>query len=194
MRYSSLRPLIAEANTRARAFSAVAEARQAIFEMTLSCFRQELADLDQAVAWQRVALTLADQRASSPIDALDASGLDRAQRRLALLGELPEVVGFASYEDLTALISNTINLGAPRYNSGDVRACGALYWMVVRLICETPTVRGIPGYARLQAQLKPIADAGAPGAPGALMTQAEIDAWAWELRHALDATAQNAIP
>lgn len=191
MRYSSLRPLIAESSTRARAFVAIAEARQAIFEMTLSCLRQAFADLEQSVAWQRVALTLADQRTPSPVDGLDASGLDRAQRRLALLGELPEVVAFAAPDDLTGLIANAINIGAPRYNSGDVRACGALYWMVVRLICETPTVRGIPGYARLQGQLKPLADA---GASGALMTSAEVDAWAWGLRRALDATALGATP
>lgn len=189
MRHSSLRLLVAEADGRARAFAAVPEARLAIAEMALSCLRQALEDTEQPSAWERVALALADQRALIPVDALEVTPLDRAQRRLRLLAELPDVSGFASFQDVTAVISNAINIGAPSYNSGDIRGCASLYWMIVRLIFEAPATRGFPGYARLQGQLKPLAEADTPVRP---LTPQELDAYAWELRHALDATVRDA--
>lgn len=189
MRHSSLPLLVAEADGRARAFGAVPEARLAIVEMALSCLRQALEDTEQPSAWERVALILADQRALIPVDALELTPLERAQRRLRLLTELPEVTGFASFQDVTVVISNAINIGAPSYNSGDIRGCAALYWIIIRLICEAPATRGFPGYARLQGQLKPLAEPDAPIRP---MTPQEADAYAWELRHALDATVRDA--
>ena len=189
MRHASLRLLVAEADNRARAFGAAPDARLAIAEMTLACLCQAMEDIEQPVAWQRVALTLANQRALIPVDALEANTLDRAQRRLRLLVELPNVTGFASFQDITDVISDAINIGAPSYNSGDVRGCAALYWMIIRLICEAPATRGFPGYARLQGQLRSLAEAAAPARP---FTAQETDAWAWELRHALDATVREA--
>ncbi|HEX9036258.1 MAG TPA: hypothetical protein VF808_04645 [Ktedonobacterales bacterium] len=188
MRHSSLRPLIAETDAQARAFSTIPEARLAIFETALACLRRAFEDEEQPRAWERVAHLLADLRASAPIDALDASPLDRARRRLALLTELPEATGFASLQEVVDLISDAINRGAPRYNSGDVRGCAALYWTTIRVICETPATRGVPGYARLQGQLRTFAET---VSFADTMSPAETDAWAWELRHALDSVARS---
>jgi hypothetical protein len=100
---------------------------------------------------------------------------------------LPEVTGFGALQDIYALIGAAINMGAPRYNSGDVRGCAALYWMAAHLIAEAPATRGIPGYARAIAQVKPIMEIEPPVGP---FTPAAIDAFAWELRHALDSAAR----
>ncbi len=191
MRHSTLRQIVTETETRARALSAGSDAQLALYEVALTSIRLALAESEQPRAWERVALSLADQRARLPVDALDASPAEQARRRLALLADLPEVTGVASYQDIVDLIGETINVGAPRYNSGDIRGCGALYWTIIRLICETPATRGFPGYARLQGQLKPLTDA-EPHA--GTMSHAEADAWAWELRHALDATVRVATP
>ena len=191
MRHATLRQIITEAEIRARALATDADARLALYEVTLTSLRLTLAESEHPHAWERVALALANQRARLPVDALASSPVDQALRRLALLLELPDTAGFASYQDIVDLIGETINVGAPRYNSGDIRGCGALYWLIIRLICETPATRGFPGYARLQGQLKPLADA---EAPAGTMSHAEADAWAWELRHALDAAVHVATP
>ncbi len=189
MRHSTLRQIAMEADTRGRAFSAGSAAQTAVHEVALVSLRLALAESDQPRAWERVALTLANQGARLPIDAL--GGADQARWRLALLAELPEITGFSSFQDVADLIGDTINVGAPRYNSGDIRGCAALYWMIIRLICETPATRGFSGYARLQGNLRPLAEA---EAHAGTMSQTEADAWAWELRHALDATARVATP
>ncbi len=176
---------------RARGLGTSPNARIAVYEVALVSLRLALAESEQPRSWERVALTLADLRDRLPVDALDTIAVEQAWRRLALLADLPEVTGFASYQDIVALISETINVGAPRYNSGDIRGCAALYWMTVRLIYETPATRGFPGYARLQGHLKTLAEA---EAHTGTMSHAEVDAWAWELRHALDATARVAMP
>lgn len=191
MRYSTLRQIITEADTHARALSVSPETRLAIYEVGLSSLHLALAESEQPRAWERVALMLTNRRTRLPVDALDASATEQARRRLALLAELPEITGFASYQEIVDAVGGAISVGAPRYNSGDIRGCAALYWMVIRLMCETPATRGFPGYARLQGHLKSLADA-KPHA--GTMSHAEADAWAWELRHALDATTGVAKP
>ena len=189
MRHSTLRQIAIDANTFARALSAAPDAQLAAYGFALTTIRLVMEGEDQPRAWERVALTLADLRMRLPVDALDALPVEQARRRLALLAETPNIAGFDSYQDVVDLIGEAIRVGAPRYNSGDIRGCAALYWLMVRLICETPATRGFPGYARLQGQLKPLADA---EARAGTMSHAEVDAWAWELRHALDATLRVA--
>jgi hypothetical protein len=189
VRHPTLRQIAMDASTFARALNAAPDAQLAACDFTLTTIRRVLEEQEQPRAWERVALSLADQRARLPIDALDALPVERARRRLAMLAETPSIAGFDSYQDVVDLIGEAIKVGAPRYNSGDIRGCAALYWLVVRLICETPATRGFPGYARLQGQLKPLADA---EARAGMMSYAEVDAWAWELRHALDASLRVA--
>jgi len=184
VRHSTLRQIAIEANTSARILSALPDAQLTSCDLALTAVRLVLAENEHARAWERVALTLADRRARLPVDALDALPVEQARRRLALLAELPDITGFASHQDIVNLIGETISVGAPRYNSGDIRGCAALYWLVMRLICETPATRGFPGYARLQGHFKALADA---EARIGTMSHAEADAWAWELRYAFDA-------
>ncbi|HEU0027384.1 MAG TPA: hypothetical protein VFQ25_09735 [Ktedonobacterales bacterium] len=189
MRHSTLRQIVMETNTYARPLAAAPDAQLAAYDFALTTIRLALEGDEQPRAWERVAVTLADRRMRLPVDALDALPVEQARRRLALLAETPSITGFESYQDIVALIGETIRVGASRYNSGDIRGCAALYWLVVRLICETPATRGFPGYARLQGQLKPLADT---EAHAGTMSLADADVWAWELRHAFDATLRAA--
>lgn len=188
MRYATLRQIVAEATSHAHTVESSPEARQAVYGMALGALRLALDDDAQTEGWARVARTLTT-RDRLPVDALNSSPADQARRRLALLSELPDVHGFTSFQDVVDLIGQTISKGAPLYNGGDPRSCAALYWMVIRLICETTATRGFPGYARVQSQLKPLADA---EASPERMSHDDADAWAWELRHALDATVRVA--
>jgi hypothetical protein len=184
MRHATLRQIAVEAEKFTRTPGALPDARLATYDLALTAIRLILAESEQPRAWERVALTLTDRRARLAVDALDALPVEQARRRLALLAELPDITGFASYQDIVEVIGETISVGAKRYNSGDIRGCAALYWMVIRLICETPATRGFSGYARLQSHFKPLADS---EAYAGTMSHTEADAWAWELRRAFDA-------
>jgi hypothetical protein len=191
MRLTTVKQIILDTETRARALdkSGRQEALAPVYETTLTALRLALGDDDPQPAWERVVATLTDTRRRLIVDALDAQPLDQMRRRLACVADIPELAGFGSLEDIYALIGAAINVGAPRYNSGDVRGCAALYWATINLITETPAVRGFPGYAKTVAQLKPMIDLEVPVGP---FTPAAVDAFAWELRHALDGVARIA--
>ncbi len=191
MRLTTVKQIILDADARARALdmNGQPEAVAPLFEETLAALRLACGDDDPQPSWERVVMTLCDLRRRFIIDALDAAPLEQMRRRLACITDLPEVTGFGDVHDLHALIGNIINIGAPRYNSGDVRGCAALYWTTAYLIVETPAIRGFSGYAKAVAQLRSIIDQEVPS--GAL-TPAAADAFAWELRYALDAVAHIA--
>jgi hypothetical protein len=191
MRLSTVKQIILDTDTRARALdmSGRPEALAPVYETALAALRLAGADDDPQPSWERVVMTLCDTRHRLIVDALDPTPLEQLRRRLACIADLPEVTGFSSQQDLYTLIGSVIGIGAPRYNGGDVRGCAALYWTTVSLIAETPALRGFPGYARAVAQLKPIIDLEVPAGP---FTAAAVDAFAWELRHALDAVARVA--
>lgn len=197
MQLSTVKQIVLDTDTRARAldlkdlkdYSGRAETLAAIYETSLATLRLAIGDDGTQPAWERVVAMLADTRQRLMLDALDVAPLEHVRRRAACIAELPEVVGFASMQDLVNLIGAVVNVGAPRYNSGDVRGCSALYWTTIHLIAETPAIRGFAGYARATAQLKPIIDMEPPVGP---FTPAATDAFAWELRHALDAVARMA--
>lgn len=191
MRLTTTKQLILETDALARMLdqSGRMDALAPVYETALTALRLAMADDEPQPAWERVALTVADTRQRLIIDALDQTPLDQLRRRLECIAELPEMIGFSAIEDIYALISAAINLGAPRYNRGDVRGCAALYWMTIKLIAETPAVRGFPGYAKTAAQVRPILELAVPDGP---FTPAATDAFAWELRHALDAIARIA--
>ncbi len=191
MRLTTIKQLIMETDALARMLdqNGRMDALAPVYETALTALRLAMGDDEPLPAWERVALTLSDTRQRLIIDALNPTPLDQLRHRLDCIADLPEVIGFSSLEDIYALISAAINIGAPRYNRGDVRGCAAIYWTTINLIAETPAVRGFPGYAKTEAQVRPILDLAIPTGP---FTPAATDAFAWELRHALDAVARIA--
>jgi hypothetical protein len=191
MRLTTVKQIILDADTRARALDMKGrpEALAPVYETALVALRLASGDDDPQPSWERIVVMLCDTRRRLIVDALDPTPLEQMRRRLACVADMPEVTGFSDLQDIYSLIGAVIGVGAPRYNSGDVRGCAALYWTTVNLIAETPAVRGFPGYARAVAQLKPIIDLEVPAGP---FTTAAVDAFAWELRHALDAVARVA--
>lgn len=191
MRLTTAKQIVFDAEARARALdlSSRPEARSAVYETALAAVRLVSSDDEPQPAWERVVAILCDTGQRLVIDALDVTPQDQARRRLLSIADMPEVTGFGALQDIYTLIGAAISVGAPRYNSGDVRGCAALYWMTAQLIAEAPATRGIPGYARAIAQIKPIIEREPPAGP---LTPAAIDAYAWELRHALDAVARVA--
>ena len=189
MRLTTVKQIILDTTTRARALdmSGRQEALTPVLETVLTALHFAVSEDDPQPSWERVVAALVDTRHRLIVDALEQTPLDQMRRRLACIADLPEITGFGSLEDIYALIGATINVGAPRYNGGDVRGCAALYWTTIQLIHETPAVRGFPGYAKTLAQVKPIIELDVPAGP---FTPAAIDAFAWELRHALDAVAR----
>ena len=197
MRLNTVKQIVLDTDARARAldlkdirdYSGRVETLAAIYETALATLRLAISDDETQPAWERVVALLSDTRQRLMLDALDTAPLEHLRRRVACIAELPEVVGVASMQDIVTLIGAAVNIGAPRYNSGDVRGCAALYWTTIHLIAETPAIRGFAGYVRATAQLKPIIDMEPPVGP---FTPAATDAFAWELRHALDAVARMA--
>lgn len=188
MRLITMKQFILDTNARARALdkSGRPEAVAPVYETTLTALRLATSDDDPQPAWERVVATLTNTRRLL-IDALDQMPVDQMRRRLTCIENLPEVSGFTALEDIYALIGATINVGAPRYNNGDVRGCAALYWTTLNLIADTPATRGFPGFAKAVAQSRTALDLEIPVGP---FTPAAIDAFAWELRSALDAIAR----
>lgn len=192
MRITTVKQIIRDADERVRDLrhTGQLEAQASVYEMAMAALRLTCAEDDPQPAWERLVMMLCDPRQRLLVDALDATPLEQVRRRLLCVSDVPEVTGFGALQDIHSLISLTISVGAPRYNGGDIRGCAALYWTTARLITDAPATRGIPGYAKAIAQLKPVADTEPP--PG-LFTPAAIDALAWELRHALDAVARVTI-
>lgn len=189
MQLTTAKQIVRDAEARAHALdmSGLPEAKMLVYETALAAVRLASAEDDPQPAWERLVVTLCDTRQRLVIDALDLTPTEQARRRLLCIADMPEVTGFGALQDIYALIGAAINIGSPRYNTGDVRGCAALYWTTVHLIAEAPATRGITGYARAIAQIKPIMELEAPIGP---FTPAAIDAFAWELRHALDAVAR----
>lgn len=189
MHLATAKQIVLEANARAIALdrSGLTEATGPVYETVLATLHAIIADDEPTPAWERVVATLCDMRRRLIIDGLDAQPGDQMRRRMTCIADMPDVNAFNTLDEIHVLIANAINVGAPRYNAGDVRGCAALYWVTIQLIAETPAMRGIPGYARAMAQIKSVLDLEAPLGP---FTAAATDAFAWELRHALDALAR----
>jgi hypothetical protein len=192
MRYGAVQQLVAAAESQARALGANLDGRMAVYVMALTSLHLAFSPDESEPAptyhgWERMVKLLANPSERLPVDALESSPMEQARRRLELIAAIPEITGVTDPQELAALIGEAINRGAPLYNIGDARSCDALYWTYARLIYETPATRGFPGYARLQADLKPLAEAAAY--PDRL-NDAQVDHWAWDLRHALDSAAR----
>lgn len=133
--------------------------------------------------WQRAALLAADLRARQTLDALAPTRLGELELRAAVLLDLPAVVAVESFEQITAAIADAINIGAPRYNAGDIHGCCVVYWGTIQTLVAAPATRGFPNYARALGQLRAVADL---EPPPYLLDDAGVDAYAWALRQAFD--------
>jgi hypothetical protein len=143
-----------------------------------------LADDEQIHGWWRAAVILSDPGHALLLDTLGSSPLERCELRIAALRDLPEVNSVGSMDEMHAIIGDAINIGAPRYNSGDIVGCCAVYWATMMALASAPVFRGFPGHARAVTPLKEIVEQTPPPLP--LIGQG-VDEFAWQLRHALDA-------
>lgn len=141
-------------------------------------------DDEQIYGWWRAAVQLSDPNHALLLDTLGASQREQCQLRLAALRDLPEVTSVSSIDDLHRVISGAINVGAPRYNAGDIVGCCTVYWATMTALLLAPVFRGFPGHAKAIGQLREIVEQTPPPVP--LVGQG-IDDFAWQLRHALDA-------
>ena len=143
------------------------------------------AEDDLATGWERAALVFTDTQRRLPPDILQLNNLRTWQLRAAALRDLPQIGTVASLDDIHTTIAGAIAIGAPRYNLGDVLGCCTIYWATIQALIVAPVPRGFQGNARALAPLRAAIEVG----PGSA-TPSGIDAYAWRLRHALDATLQ----
>ncbi|HLZ21483.1 MAG TPA: hypothetical protein VKQ30_05105 [Ktedonobacterales bacterium] len=188
IQFTALKAAIAESDARARTFLARSrlDAAEATYETSLMLLCKLMdASADQLHGWQRAAHIIADLRQRILLDALAPSRMGELQVRAAALLDLPDLLTIASQEDIHEAIASAIQVGAPRYNAGDVRGCCTVYWATAQSLVAAPATRGFPGYARALAQLRAVLETAPPvvsfGTDG-------VDALAWALRGAFDAT------
>jgi len=160
-------------------------ASEPIYETALSTLYTLLTAQDEPMppGWLRAVLPLCDTRRRLGIDALGASRLEQLQTRMATLLDVPPLENVGGFADIQNIIAAAINVGAPRYNVGDIAGCCTKYWATMTALAGAPAVRGFTGYARIIAQFKAVVEAEPPAAP---YDAHGVDAFAWELRHAFD--------
>ncbi len=132
----------------------------------------------------RAMLALSDTERRLALDAAAASAMDIYLVRFETLLDVPDIVSISSVEEVHAAISAAINIGAPRYNAGDVLGCCTMYWATMQAIVSAPVFRGFPGYMRTLAPLRSALEAEPPPLP---LTAEGLDQFAWTLRRTLDA-------
>ena len=142
------------------------------------------ADDDQLQGWRRATVSLSDVNHALLLDMLGSSPLEICQLRIAALRDVPEVNTVSSLAEIHTVIAGAINIGAPRYNAGDIIGCCTVYWATLMTLVAAPVLRGIPGHARAIAPLREIVEQEPPPLP--IIGQG-VDEFAWQLRHALDA-------
>lgn len=143
-----------------------------------------LADDEQLHGWWRAAVTLTDSNHPLLLDTLGATQLEQYLLRFSALRDLPEVNALSSLDDIHTVIRDAINIGAPRYNAGDIIGCCTVYWATMMALVSAPVFRGFPGHARAMAPLREIVER-APS-PQPMLSQG-IDDFAWLQRRAFDA-------
>lgn len=159
---------------------------EAIYETLLFTLNALLGtEEEQLHGWQRTALLVSDQSRRLAVDALAVARIESLQIRVATLLDLPDVTRLTGLQDVHDVISAAISVGAPRYNAGDVWGCCTVYWGTIQSLLAAAATRGFPGHARAVGQLRPVVEAEVPQMP---LDANGVDAYAWTLRRALDAT------
>lgn len=133
----------------------------------------------------RAVLALSDTERLIALDAAGATMLDVYLVRFEALIDVPDVASVGSLGDVQETISAAINVGAPRYNAGDVLGCCTMYWATMQALVLAPVFRGFSGYAKALAPLRSVLET--PSSPLPLNADG-LDQFAWTLRRALDAT------
>jgi hypothetical protein len=156
-----------------------------IDQTLLHSFAPLLADIGDDGGWQRVIAALVNLDAPLLLDAVAGDDFGLPSVRVRAILALPEVEGISAPEGIGTVISAAIQVGAPTYNSGDVRGCGIIYWATALTLILAPVTRGFSGHARAIKTLRmaveePMGNIG--NHPAAL------DDFAWRMRHALDIT------
>lgn len=166
------------------------DAAEACYDTALLVLNTLLvADADTVHGWARAARLITDIRQRLPIDALAPSRIGELQVRTAALLDLPDITSVSSFAQVQDVIAAAINIGAPRYNDGDIRGCAVVYWSTMQSLVAAPAVRGFSGHARSMAQLRAALDQPPPPYP---LEAAGTDDFAWMLRRAFDATVRLA--
>jgi hypothetical protein len=142
---------------------------------------------EQGYGWGRVVPALTDLNRRLALDALAPQLLGQLQTRAAALFDLPDITQIASLAEVHQAIVSAISVGAPRYNSGDIRGCCTMYWATGQALLCAQAVRGFPGYARVLAPIRQVYETEVPTHP---LDRPAADAYAWALRHAFDAALQ----
>jgi hypothetical protein len=185
---AALKAAVVEADARARVWLSEGrlDAVEGGYETLLATLNALLgADEERLRGWQRAALVLTDLRRRLTVDALAAGRGPELQMRTSALLDLPDLLSVASIGDIHDTLGAAINIGAPRYNSGDVRGCSRLYWVTIQSVLSAPATRGFAGHARAQGVLRAVVEGEVPSLP---LDAAGMDALAWSLRHAMDTT------
>lgn len=188
MRLITLKAAVSVASLRGQqlAMEGRQETADLLFEVTLATVHPLLDEETEAqTGWLQAARLLTDGERRLVLDGLGVSRGGQCQTRLAAVLDLPEIASIAALDEVHDAIGATIAIGAPRYNAGDIRGCCIVYWATMQALLAAPVFRGIPQYARALAPIKAMLERQPPPLP---LSDAGIDAFAWDLRHAFDAT------
>ena len=134
--------------------------------------------------WLRAVLVLSDTARRLALDSTALSPVDMYLVRFEALLDVPEIVSIGSLGEVHAAISAAINVGAPRYNAGDILGCCTKYWATMQALVLAPVFHGFSGYTRALAPLRSAVEAEPPPLP---LDADGLDQFAWTLRRAFDA-------
>lgn len=183
---AALKAAVVEIDARARLLQTNRQlnAAEASYD-TLLITINTLLDAENATlyGWQRVAQIITDTQTRLQIDALAPSRIEELQMRLATLLDLPDLTSLGSQSDITQVIAAAINVGAPRYNAGDIWGCCTIYWGTIQSLIHAPATRGFAGYARVINVLRAAIEIEPSPFP---LDAAGVDDFAWTLRRAFD--------
>jgi len=185
---AALQTVVGETIARAEAFQRNArfDAAEATYDTLLLVLGALLlAESESLRGWQRPVALLSDTRRRLVIDGLASTRLAMLQRRTATLLDLPDIPTLSSLADIHGALSAAINVGAPRYNAGDIRGCCTVYWAAAQALLAATANRGFSGYARAMALLRAVLEG---DVPRAALDEQGVDDLAWTLRRALDET------
>jgi hypothetical protein len=183
---AALKAAVVEVDARARLLQTnrqfeVAEASYATLLITINALLE--AENTPLYGWQRAAQIITNIHTRLQIDALAPSRIEELQIRLATLLDLPDLTSVSSQADITQAIAAAINVGAPRYNAGDIWGCCTIYWATMQSLVHAPATRGFAGYARVITVLRSAIEIEPSPFP---LDAAGVDDFAWVLRHAFD--------
>lgn len=183
---AALKAAVVEIDARARLLQtnqqlAAAEASYDTLLITINTLLD--AESDSLHGWQRAAQIITDTRTRLQIDALAPSRIEELQTRIATLLDLPDLTSVSSQADITQVIAAAINVGAPRYNAGDLWGCCTIYWGTMQSLIHAPATRGFAGYARVINVLRSAIEIQPSPFP---LDTVDVDDFAWVLRSAFD--------